>query len=110
MWEVVRKNKSYDKRRLKIYYHDKLINTAIPWGGWFSWEQNFENIMMHYWCRCKVLENLYWLIGEDCDEFTWFMQIDKWDKGTGVDGKTNKESIFFNVDEKNQARLSFENK
>lgn len=110
MWKIVRKNKSYDKRCIKIYYHDNLINTAIPWGGWFSWEKNFENIMMHCGCRSKVLENLYWLIGRDCDIVEWSNHIDKWDRGTGVDGKTNKESIFFNIDEKLTALESFNNK
>ena len=108
MWKVVRKNKSYDKRCLKIYYHDKLINTARAWGGWFAWDEIFENIMMHYWCSRKVHEDLYWLIGKDCDIAEWTNHIDKWDRGTGVDGKMFKESVFFNVDDKITALESFE--
>lgn len=109
MWKVVRKNKSYDKRCLKIYYHDKLINTARPWGGWFAWEEIFENIMMHAACRRKVLENLYWLVGRDCDIGEWLNRIDRWDRGTGIDGKTNKESAFFNTEDKQVALESFNN-
>jgi hypothetical protein len=109
MLKVVRKNKSYDKRRLKIYYHDKLINTVEPWGGWFCWEKKFENLMMHSACRRKVLENLYWLVGKDCDITEWSNRIDRWDSGRGVDGKTNKESVFFNLDDKITALESFNN-
>lgn len=107
MLKVVRKNKSYDKRRLKIYYHDKLINTAEPWGGWFCWDKNFENLMMHATCRRKVLENLYWLVGRDCDIGEWLNRIDRWDRGTGIDGKPNKESAFFNTEDKQTALESF---
>lgn len=108
-FKVVRKNKSYDKRRLKIYYHDKLINTAEPWGGWFCWDKNFENLMMHAACRRKVLENLYWLVGRDCDIGEWLNRIDRWDRGTGIDGKPNKESAFFNTEDKQTAFESFNN-
>lgn len=108
-FKVVRKNKSYDKRRLKIYYHDKLINTVEPCFGWFCWEKKFENLMMHAACRCKVLENLYWLVGRDCDIGEWLNRIDRWDRGTGIDGKTNKESAFFNTEDKQIALESFNN-
>ena len=36
MWKIVRKNKSYDKRKLVIYdNNDKKIVEVEPWGGWF---------------------------------------------------------------------------
>lgn len=108
MWKVVRKNKSYDKRCLKIYYHDKLINTARPYGGWFCWDKNFENLMMHSACRRKVLENLYWLVGKDCSYADWVGRIERWHKGRGVDGKTTKTSQFFDGDELRAALNSFE--
>ena len=108
-FKVVRKNKSYDKRRLKIYYHDKLINTVEPCFGWFCWEKKFENLMMHVACRRKVLENLYWLVGRDCDIDEWLNHIDRCDRGTGIDGKPNKESAFFNTEDKQIALESFNN-
>ena len=114
MWKVVRKNKSYDKRKLVIYdNNDKKIVEVEPWGGWFCWSNNsIYKTDPDSWkiCRLEVLKNLYWLIGEDCDEFTWSMQIDKWDSGLGVDGKTEKYSQFFNIDEKIAALESFNNK
>ena len=113
MWKVVSKNKSYNKRKLVIYDNDKKIVEVEPWGGWFSWSNSSPyKTGPDYWklCRLEVLKNLYWLIGKDCDEFTWSMQIDKWDRGTGVDGKTEKYSQFFNIDEKLTALESFNNK
>ena len=83
--------------------------THCPWCGWFCWEKKFENLMMHSVCRRKVLENLYWLVGRDCDIAEWSNRIDNWDRGRGVDGKTNKESVFFNIDDKITALESFNN-
>lgn len=114
MWRVVRKNKSYDKRKLVIYdNNDKKIVEVEPWGGWFCWSNNsIYKTDPDSWklCRLEVLKNLYWLVGRDCDEFEWDICIEHWDSGVGVDGKTEKSSQFFNIDEKNRARLSFENK
>ena len=114
MYKVVRKNKSYDKRKLVIYdNNDKKIVEATPWGGWFCWSNSFPyKTEPDSWkiCRLEVLKNLYWLIGEDCDEFEWNRHIEKLDSGSGVDGKTIKTSQFYNIDEKIQARLSFNNK
>lgn len=105
--KVVRKNKSYDKRYLKIYFDKKLMAIARPWGGWFSWDKKFDDVLTRGICRYKVLENLHWLVGKDCDDFTWSMQINKWDSGTGINGKTEKYSQFFNIDEKLTALQSF---
>ena len=109
MYKVVRKNKSYDKRKLVIYDEDdKKIVEVEPWGGWFCWSNTFDK--NYALVRMEVLKNLYWLVGRDCDDFTWSMRIDKWDSGTGVDGKTEKYSQFFNIDEKIAALESFNNK
>ena len=109
MYKVVRKNKSYDKRKLVIYDdNDNKIVEVEPWGGWFCWSKRFDK--NYALVRMEVLKNLYWLVGRDCDDFTWSMRIDKWDSGTGVDGKTEKYSQFFNIDEKIAALESFNNK
>lgn len=114
MWKVVRKNKSYDKRKLVIYdNNDKKIVEVEPWGGWFCWSNSFlYKTDPDSWklCRLEVLKNLYWLIGKDCDEFEWNQRIEHLDSGLGVDGKTEKYSQFFNIDEKIAALESFNNK
>lgn len=108
MYKIVRKNKLYDKRKLIIYRNNKKIVEVTPWGGWFCWSKKLDDELIRTICRHKVLENLHWLIGKDCDALTWEMQINKWDKGTGVNGKTEKYSQFFNIDEKLTALESFE--
>ena len=114
MWKIVRRNKSYDKRKLVIYdNNDKKIVEASPWCGWFSWSNSFPyKTEPDSWkiCRFEVLKNLYWLIGEDCDEFEWDIRIEHLDSGLGIDGKTEKYSQFFNIDEKLTALESFNNK
>lgn len=109
MYKVVRKNKSYDKRKLVIYNdNDNKIVEVEPCYGWFCWSNRFDkNFAL---VRMEVLKNLYWLVGRDCDEFEWDRCIEHWDSGKGIDGKTDKISQFNNIDEKIQARLSFNNK
>ena len=43
MWKIVKKNKSYNKRCLKIYYNGKLINTVIPFYSWYIYSVNFND-------------------------------------------------------------------
>ena len=109
MYKVVRKNKSYDKRKLVIYDdEDNKIVEVEPCFGWFCWSNRFdENYAL---VRMEVLKNLYWLVGRDCDGFEWNRRIEHWDEGKGVDGPADKISQFHNIDEKIQARLSFDNK
>lgn len=112
MWKVVRKNKSYDKRKLVIYNNnDKKIVEVEPWGGWFCWSNTFPyKTEPDSWkiCRLEVLKNLYWLIGKDCSYADWVGRIERWHKGRGVDGKTTKTSQFFDGDELRAALNSFE--
>lgn len=42
-YKVVRKNKTYNKRILKIYSDKKLISSAVPCMGWFRWTHGFAN-------------------------------------------------------------------
>ena len=113
MYKVIRKNKSYDKRKLVIYDNDNKIVEVEPWGGWFCWSSPFlyrldEDTIKGL--RLQVLKNLYWLVGRDCDKEEWENRIEHWDEGKGVDGKTNKVSQFNTACEKIAARVSFDNK
>ncbi len=107
MWKVVRKNKSYDKRCLKIYYYDKLINTVIPFYSWYVYSVNFSDELTRIWCRTKILENLYWLVGQDCTYEEWGKIIERLDSGRGVEGKSENSSQFLNINEKLIALESF---
>lgn len=110
MYKVVKKNKTYKKRKLVIYDdNDKRIVDVTPWCGWFCWSNKInENLSL---IRMEVLKNLYWLLGQDCDEEEWERSIERWDSGIGVLGfPLTKESQFFNKDEKLAARMSIKNK
>lgn len=108
MWEVVKKNKKYNKRYLKIYYDGKLVNSVFPFYNWFFYDINFDDELTRICCRKKVLENLYWLIGKDCNYEDWKNIIEKLDIGRGVEGKkANNISQFFNMEEKLIALESF---
>ena len=112
MLKVVRKNKSYNKRKLVFYdNNDKKIVEVTPWGGWFCWSNSFPYTTdKDTWRKCRylVLQNLYWLCGQDCSYADWMGRIERWHKGRGVDGKTIKTSQFFDVDEVCAALDSFE--
>lgn len=108
-YKVVRRNKSYDKRKLVFYENKKKVAEAYPWGGWYAWNNTFADELTRVNCRHYVLKNLYWLIGRECDKDEWEYHIKNLDSGKGVDGKTDKLSMFFNEDEKLTALESFEN-
>jgi hypothetical protein len=114
MYEVIKKNKTYKKRKLIIYDdNDKKIAEVTPWGGWFCWsnklDKNFSII------RMEVLKNLYWLLGHDSDEEEWIRSIERWDSGKGIygvplaTGQTIHPTQFHNIDEKYSALESFNN-
>ena len=109
MYKAIRKNKSYDKRKLVIYDDDNnKVVEVTSWCGWFCWSKKFDkNFAL---VRMEVLKNLYWLLGHDCDEEEWERSIERWDTGKGVMGPVTNQSQFFNDAEKNAARMSFENK
>lgn len=108
-YKVVRRNKSYDKRKLAFYENKKKIAEAYPWGGWYAWNNTFVDELTRVNCRHYVLKNLYWLIGKDCDKNEWNHHIENLSRGKGVDGKIDKLSMFFNENEKLTALESFEN-
>lgn len=108
-YKVVRRNKSYDNRKLAFYENKKKVAEAYPWGGWYAWNNTFINELIRVNCRHYVLKNLYWLIGKDCDKNEWNHHIENLSRGKGVDGKIDKLSMFFNEDEKLTALESFEN-
>ena len=109
-YTVVRKNKTYNKRILKIYSDKKLISAAVPCMGWFGWTHGFSNETDRICCRREVLKNLYWLLGQDCDKETWIKRVDKWDNGRGISNvPANCKSLFFNDDDRLTAIESFDN-
>ena len=110
--KVVRRYKSYDKRTLVIYDGKKPIAYVRPFCGWFALESvQYKPISFHLDLRRKyVMENLYWLLGRDCEKVDWEELIDKWDTGKHVYGvPLDKLSSMFFEGEKEIALNSFNN-
>ena len=56
------------------------------------------------------MENLYWLLGCDCDLYEWEKTIECWNTGKHIYGvSTDISSLFFSNDEKESALNSFYN-
>lgn len=105
--EIQRKNKSYDKRQLVITI-DKKKYYAEPCWGWFSIDTS--DLEIRATIRDIVMDNLYWLLGRDCDMETWAEYISDWDSGKRIYNtplNTIPASMFFNKEEKEKAFNSF---
>ena len=110
MLTVKKLNKTYSKRRLQIKDGNKIIDELTPFFGWYSHEINIkkyeESIIKEI--RKLTMENLYWLLGRDCDFEDWTHSIEHWDKGKGVNGlSADAPSMFFSDEEKQIALNSF---
>lgn len=104
---INRQNKSYDKRKLVITI-DKKKYYAEPWWGWFSIDAT--NLEIRRIIREVVMDNLYWLVGKDCDMETWANYISDCDSGKKIYNtplNTTPASMFFNTEEKKRAYNSF---
>lgn len=109
MFTVVKRNKNYKARKLAIYDGKKLITYVEPCWGWYCFSTNLHEL--HKSCRALVMENLYWLLGRDCDWEEWVDSVDGWDKGKYVyNVPVDKLSSMFFEGEKEVALNSFFNK
>lgn len=110
MIEIKKKNKSYNKRKLIITIN-KIKYYVEPWCGWYS--ISTSDIEVRNIIRNIVINNLYWLLGKDCNIETWAEYIDDWDHGKHIYNtpiNTIPSSMFFNKEEKENAFKSFFNK
>ena len=104
---VKRKNKSYNKRKLQVYNGSKLLGEVETFNGWLSIQRENHEIL-----RKVAIENLWWLLGKDCDKETWEDDVEYWDKGKRVYGVSIDklpDSMFFDG-EKEIALNSINNK
>ena len=104
--DIKRKNKSYDKRKLVITINKKKYYVE-PCFGWYS--VSTTNLEIRSIIRDVVMDNLYWLLGRDCDIEDWEKSINRWDSGRGIYNTPVDKltSIFFNTEEKDRAFNSF---
>lgn len=108
MFTVVKRNKNYRARKLVIYDGNKKVTEVIPFWGWFSFDFKL-NPDLHDKCRALVMENLYWLLGHDCDFEDWTDSIEAWDAGKHVYGVPDISYSMFFEGEKEIALNSFNN-
>lgn len=111
MLTAIKRNKTYKNRKLVIYDENKKITEVIPFCGWYSFDTKLT-INLNKQCRVLIMENLYWLLGHDCDFEDWNDSIEAWDNGKhiyGVPIDKLPESMFFEG-EKEIALKSFYNK
>lgn len=114
--EVIKRYKNYKKRTLVITDGKNPVAYIRPCSGWFSIEStkhlqgSINDINIHNMIRGYVMENLYWLLGRDCDEEEWSSRIYYWDIGRRVYGvRVDKLNSMFFEGEKEIALNSFYN-
>ena len=109
----IRRNKTYAFRKLVFKdSKNKTIHTVEPWLGWICHSKRIEG-EFHKIIRKHTMENLYWLLGCDCDKEEWERFIHRKHQGIlyGVDiNKIKRESVFFSEEEYKAALNSFNNK
>lgn len=114
MLTVKKLNKTYSKRVLQIKKNKKVIDRITPFWGWYSHEMNIKNYeeSVIKQIRKLVIDNLYWLIGRDCDKEEWERFIWRKHQGIlcGVCSNNKPESVFFNEEEYKTALNSINNK
>lgn len=111
MLRVVRKFKHYEHRQIWIYDNKKIVDILMPWHGWYLETYVAETYKDEI--RVIAMQNLYWLLGKDCDQEEWSGKIELWNKGQGsykVKWGKNPKSLFLSEALKNIALNSFEEK
>lgn len=108
MLTCIKRNKNYKNRKLVFYNGTKRICDVTPWWGWYSINQSVD-IETHKEIRNLVLNNLYWLLGHDCDFDEWKQSVNDWNEGKHIYGVSvdKLSSMFLNDDEMNITLNSF---
>ena len=95
-----KRNKNPKKRKINVYNGRELIASAIPYNGWYACTMPVDEDIRKE-IRKIVIENLYWLLGCDCDLYEWEKTIEDWNIGRHIYGTiSNVKSLFFSDEEK----------
>lgn len=104
-----KRNKKPKNRKINFYNGKKLIASAIPWHGWYACTMPIDEDTRKV-IRKTVMENLYWLLGCDCELYEWGRTVEDWNTGKHIYGTiSNIKSLFFSNEEKETALNSFYN-
>lgn len=95
-FSCVRKNKRHENRKLSFYEDNKHLADVSRYDGWVLYSK-FLDKEKHIQVRQTVLDNLYWLLGDDQERNAWEKTVTKLDHKGYLKGK----------DEIDKALLSF---
>ena len=114
MYTIKKLNKTYGKRRIKVFDGKKLVGEISEFWHWIS----FSNPENHDILRRIAMENLWWLLHTDnlnedvTEEEAWKEKVDKWNQGRiyGTTGLGNEPTSNFFPGEYEIALNSINNK
>ncbi len=85
-FSCVRKNKRHENRKLSFYEDDKHLADVSRYDGWILYSKFLEK-EKHIQVRQTVLDNLYWLLGEDQERDAWEKTVTKFGNEGYLNGK-----------------------
>ena len=109
MITVVKRNKTYKKRKLVFYDDKRKVCEIEPCWGWICFSKRLDEVE-HKICRGLAMKNLYWLLGCDCEWEDWMKSIWRWEHGRGLNNvPADSSSVFYSNTERDIALHSFYN-
>lgn len=93
---AVRKNKTHGNRKLVIYEDEVKLVEVTRYNNWTCYSCDLK-AAKHIEARSVVMNHLWWLLGNDCDEDTWKQSVEHW----------KEQDYFFNDDDAKKALDSF---
>ena len=96
---AVRKNKTHGNRKLVIYEDEVKLVEVTRYNNWTCYSCDLKTVK-HIEVRNVVMDHLWWLLGNDCDEDTWKQSVEHW----------KERDYFFDDDDAKKALDSFNNK
>lgn len=96
---AVRKNKTHGNRKLVIYEDEVKLVEVTRYNNWTCYSCDLKT-SKHIEARKVVMDNLWWLLGDDCDEDTWKQSVEHW----------KEQDYFFDDDDAKKAFDSINDK
>lgn len=85
-FSCVRKNKRHENRKLSFYEDDKHLADISRYDGWVLYSKFLEK-EKHIQVRQTVMDNLYWLLGDDSERDAWEKTVTKFGHEGYLNGK-----------------------
>lgn len=101
MLTIKKLNKTYGKRKIKVYDGKEFFGTIEEFFHWISILNVHNDEESHAKLRKIAMENLWWLLHSDhinedyTEEEAWKEKCDHWNKGRGSELSYEVDSLFF---------------